>query len=405
MAVELLKEQLIERWKLAFNQVVLLDEFESKSVQIKYASTLRYELKDFDGKKIKPGGRFLSAIPSDPTENFYEYGIEERGLPCFSRSCHKWNAVYWRGFYSFKNDLAEHVEFCIDTGIPSTVERVVFEHGRKISYQSLHINGGGSGSVYYDMPVQQIIESILTDSFSLICTVKEFVYDNNDKVTKAGGLSVGPGPREYKYEDVYMYDVKGKLETITTYFETGETRLAYKAPNKQITFKELSDNLSEKMAHSIVDQMVRLQIEQPLAVLQITYRCVANYHPSLNYVTDAEKQAILQTQQSEEIFTGLFISVENFIDLTDEGFESELQQFVQLMEAGEKWMAGTRMIRKTASILTRNKLEGRIKVSDDFVAFAIDWSIKHEGFAKILKDCGVKEETIKDWKKKKWIGW
>jgi hypothetical protein len=59
------------------------------------------------------------------------------------------------------------------------------------------------------------------------------------------------------------------------------------------------------------------------------------------------------------------------------------------------------MLRKAAHLLTKNKLFGKVKVSDDFAVYAIDWSLEghsDEDFEEILKECGVEADVIEHWK-------
>ncbi len=73
------------------------------------------------------------------------------------------------------------------------------------------------------------------------------------------------------------------------------------------------------------------------------------------------------------------------------------------MEELDNWSIGEKMLCHTAAILTEGKVNNEVPVTKDFVAYAIDNSIGHENFSKLLKDCGVNKETIKEWKKKRWI--
>lgn len=71
------------------------------------------------------------------------------------------------------------------------------------------------------------------------------------------------------------------------------------------------------------------------------------------------------------------------------------------MRSEDDWGLGTKMLWKTARILTQSKLFGKVQVTEDFAAFAIDWSLEghdDEEFEEILIECGVEVEVIKLWK-------
>ena len=68
------------------------------------------------------------------------------------------------------------------------------------------------------------------------------------------------------------------------------------------------------------------------------------------------------------------------------------------------WMdLGRSMLRKAAYILTRNKLFGKLNITEDFTAYAIDWFIEGHSdahFEAILRECGVEAGVIEKWKQK-----
>lgn len=73
------------------------------------------------------------------------------------------------------------------------------------------------------------------------------------------------------------------------------------------------------------------------------------------------------------------------------------------MDKEENFDLGTSMLRKTASLLTFHKLNQKIAVTNDFVAYAIDWELEGQEFEEILKDCGQSPKIIEAWKAKEWI--
>jgi hypothetical protein len=64
---------------------------------------------------------------------------------------------------------------------------------------------------------------------------------------------------------------------------------------------------------------------------------------------------------------------------------------------------GRNMLRKTVSILIRTRLHGRLPVSDNFGALAMDNSVEgfsHENIEEILVACGNDAATLSSWKEK-----
>lgn len=158
------------------------------------------------------------------------------------------------------------------------------------------------------------------------------------------------------------------------------------------------------MAHSIIVSLLKHNIEQPICLLELNYRRADRHLPLIKTLSLSEKEEIISQSEGSEVFELLFItSSENYIDMDSHVFEQQLQQLVQLMEERENFDLGTNLLRKTASLLTLNKLGQKITVSDDFVAYAIDWEMEGQEFEEILKECGQSSKIIQEWKAKEWI--
>lgn len=204
MNLILLKEQLIERWVNAFDEISLINEFEKRAVDIKFARSSRYEVKDYCKGKIKARGKFLPGKPADAASDPFVYGVDENGLPCFSFFSHTWNKIAWKGFYSFSDEMVEYVEFCLNTKVPSCIQRIVFNKGRKALFESMIINGRASGWGLSELDNESRVQKLKTDGHTLFCTVEQYEYEN-DKIIKANCLVVAPGAGEYFYTDIYNY--------------------------------------------------------------------------------------------------------------------------------------------------------------------------------------------------------
>jgi hypothetical protein len=392
-----LKGGLIQRWKDAFDEIGLINDYEKKVVSVKYASTFRYDLRDYSSGKIKAGGKMTSERP-EAESNFHEYGFDKDGFPAINKFRHNWNKVDWAGYFKKERDLIEYIEFCLNTNIPSCVQRVVLKNGRKVTFQSLSINGRGSGT-YNALSREYLIEKIINDNFSLMYSIEEYFFDNNS-ISKANGLAYGPGVEEYEYEDIYRYHENGKLKMIKTYFADGQSRVRYYKSLDKLSLTQRMNNLSQKIAEAIINYLRGVKIDSPLFYLELSYRAVENYWPSLVLFTELDKEKSLKEGRSPLLPDWL---ARGYIYIPQTEIEEDLQEFFQIMEETENWMSGTKMLRSAAKILTTSKLNGVIATSDDFVAYSIDGSLEANELPKILLESGADKSQIKRWKKAGWL--
>jgi hypothetical protein len=160
----------------------------------------------------------------------------------------------------------------------------------------------------------------------------------------------------------------------------------------------LIEDLAQVMAASIVESLVKESIEQPIALLELNYHYADVYVPLLAWKSVREVSAQLADQSF------------SFLDFDYSGPQPETLPFERLFAQLEQMMAeksnmelGRIMLIKAAYPLTRSKLFGKIKVNDDFIAFAIDWSIEghsNEQFEEILLECGAELNVLENWKQK-----
>jgi len=158
------------------------------------------------------------------------------------------------------------------------------------------------------------------------------------------------------------------------------------------------------MADAVVEALVEKSVEQPLAVLSMGYRKVDNYVPILDARPLADREDAMQAWGEELDWELLFLSPAEDLILMERGeMEEPLQQLMQIMQSSEDYKPGTTMLRRAAFLLTTGRLNGKIAVSEDFVAYAIDWELEGHAFEQILRECGQREEVIMDWKKRGWM--
>jgi hypothetical protein len=158
------------------------------------------------------------------------------------------------------------------------------------------------------------------------------------------------------------------------------------------------------MADAIVSALLEAKVKQPLASLSLGYRSVSNYVPVLEPMTMADMEDAIQAYGEELDWEILFLPrAEGLIFVKKSEMEEQLKQLIDIMEGSQNFKIGRIMLRRAAFLLTRGKLDGKIAVSEDFVAYAIDWEGEGHDFEQILRECGQREEVIADWKKRGWI--
>jgi hypothetical protein len=249
------------------------------------------------------------------------------------------------------------------------------------------------------MSKEDIIHRIKNDGFSLLYTVTSFQYGASDKIEKAFSKHKSPGIGEFTSHDEYTYDKNGELDTIRTFFEQGSDRLTYCRIPENTDPESLMDELAANMAQAVLTALVNGEIEQPIALLELSYHYSDNYYPFLVYQS---AQEVEQTLESEDFsFTPTFYDETLSVDTSP--FERLFDQLQQMMEEKHDRTLGRTMLRKTAALLTTYQLFGEIAVTDDFAAYAIDWSIEghsDEHFQDILLECGVEPAHLEFWRQK-----
>jgi hypothetical protein len=396
--MENLLEQLIERWEQAFDELEALPYHKALVKTTQYADGWRYRLEKFELDHFPGNGSMVKDKDSIDGGMLYEYGFNAEGLPCYVTFRHDYNQVTWEGFYTYSESHVEYIEFCLNTGVPSVLTRVTYREGRKVFFQHLAINGGGSGYAYSEMNKKEIVNAIKNDGFSLISTVKRYEYGHTDRIEKAFNMHTTPGIGKFTSYDEYTYDENQNLDTIRTFFEQGTSRLTYCRIPEMMTPESLTESLAEAMARSIADILAKQDLIQPIALLELSYHYADVYIPLLVWKSARE----VEEQSAREAF--------DFINKYHDAVQVEILPFEQLFAQLEQMMdergntgMGSTMLRKAAYLLTRNKLFGKVKVSDDFAAYAIDWSIEghsHADLEEILLECGLGEDVIETWKQK-----
>lgn len=395
-------KQLMERWEKAFDEIELLSEYHRSAKTFKYATGSCFDLKNYTKENFSPENPLADTAPDDSVL-YNEYGFDASGLPCYTSFPYNGSKSKWEGYYTYNGHLVEYVEFNIQTRVPSCIERVLFEGNRKISFQRIFINTRGSAPAYIDLPKEEKISRIKNDKYSIHVQIEEYEYDN-DKIVKAECFGIAPGKGEYEFQKIFSYDKRGYLDEIRDFYPEGSSRLSYARPAENYDLQEISDRLASLIAESVVDTLVKNKVESPVAMVELGYQYVYTYLPVVISRPESLKQEVIEG--GENIWEGLFLGFDDLLHLDTIKFERLFEQFMQIIENTKDYKIGTRMLRKSASLLTKNRLMGKIPVADEFFTYVIDHSVEghsKDEFEEILKECGMEDNIIEDWNRRGWL--
>ncbi|RFM36046.1 hypothetical protein [Chitinophaga silvisoli] len=387
-------DQLIIRWEQAFEDIQKLPAFKAAIKTIKYAEGSRYNLEKFDQHSFPADG------PLSQEKQNHEYGFNDQGLPCYVAFSHEYNKLYWEGYYQYTDNLAEYIEFNTNTGTPSAITRVLFENGRKTATQRLVVNGRGTIYAHLKDDRAALIEKIKEDTHALFLTATSFEYNQDGNIIRSTSTHVTPGVGTYNSHDEYTY-LDNQLDKIRTFDAEGNSRLTFSRNSANLSPQALVEKLATAMAEQIVRTLQGSELELPLAFLELGYHYADNYLPLLGIQS---RQQVEQRLKNKELvfFTDNYL--DSLIDIAP--FEDLFAQMEQLMEEHDDMNIGRTALRKTAAILTKTKLFGKINTTADFAAYAIDWSIEghsNEDLEEILLECGVEKETLAIWKENNFL--
>jgi len=284
--------ELFQRWVRAFNEFGSLGEYRSLIKRKEYATTYRYEIKDYTPEIFPPGGELSAAVPMNTS--YRAYGFDLAGRPVHVQ------AASSEGFYSYSENLVEYIEFSKATGAPGRMEIMRLKDGKKTALLRLYISRGenylpGGGA-------QAFIQQVMIDSNDVICYIDQYIY-KEDRITGADCFALVPGIGPYTYEQEYTYDNKGQLDEINNIYNDGRRQIAYARVPRDIDVAALSDGLSRAIADATVVALLKNKVE-PLALLELSYQNVGNYLPSLEFKTAAEWNELI-TEHGDNVDFGL----------------------------------------------------------------------------------------------------
>jgi hypothetical protein len=388
-----LYNDLCERWRRAFGEIGKRASYKAAGQTIRYADNFRFPLSGFKTDEFPADGPLTIERTSSTITTYY---LDAAGRPVFVSFGNPREQLYqWQGFYFYSPDLVEYIEFNLATGNPSVLERIVYANGKKMSYQRLNLSDRGTVTV----SVNDIRDEIMARTI----TIEEYSYDG-DRIAEAACLYSGGGQALLQYKKAFNYLETGELDTIQSIYEGGRTQFIYIRPDPNFNVEHSVDELATRLAALIIDTLVGNDVQQPIALLDLSYRSISAWIPTITPTSQADKKVVLENWQGKDVFQNLFIPPnDNALDLDIAHFERAWLEFFEYVNNENRWHLGETMLRKTARLLTLGKLNGELAVADEFVAYALDGEFEINRLPEILLECGLPETTLQEWKEKKWF--
>jgi hypothetical protein len=78
-------------------------------------------------------------------------------------------------------------------------------------------------------------------------------------------------------------------------------------------------------------------------------------------------------------------------------------EFYNRIETKHNWNAGRKMLIETAKLLTTSHLKGALPVTEDFIAFPMDWELEGHTIKKVLLQCGASKINVRQWDEYGWL--
>jgi hypothetical protein len=412
-----LMDRLLARWTRAFDERDAIDQNKALAKTYLYASTRRYNLKYFENAQFSNPEDWAAEDETPGWIETFTYGFIKEDLPCYMTSRHRYNKTVTAGFYKYSDDLVERIEFDLATGIPSRLQWVECMNGKKTAFFSLEVGYGGP---YSDAVVvlskEEIVQRLKKD---LIVSITQYQYDETGKIVSTQGIDTLPSHGQYTTRDEYTYGPDDTLLAIRRFSGLGQgtDRLIYSRIPENTSAEMIIDKLAAALSVAVVDAIIEDRkkeatrsenpqcIDDPIGLVNLTYSYADSYYPQAGYQ--------LARTIKEDLVEGLFnfcSSVREAHGIDTYHIQDLFAQLEQLMEEGDDDEGdicgadlGRNMLRMTAAILVQTRLHGRLPVSEDFGALAMDTQVEgfdDENIEEILIACGNDASTLSLWKEK-----
>ncbi|MFC0516765.1 hypothetical protein ACFFGT_21335 [Mucilaginibacter angelicae] len=388
------KEELIERWVAAFDEQTGFETYAAQTVTTKYAQAFSYNLSGYKNGKIPPGSSLFDEPHADDS-SYGKYGFNRDGFLTTAEIYNK-HELSHIGFFKKTAHLIEYIEFYLPKNVPSSFQRFFFENGKKTMLQSVFSNG--RSGLYFESgtTLKEKVSVAFNGGYTAVCTIEQYEYAN-EFISRAYGLNIMPGIGQYFYENQYNYEVK-KLANIKTIYEDGRCSFSYVAPSAQslqVIIKELSELFCDVLISTLKEQ----SFDSPLFSVELSYRQCDNYVPHLVVLTARKKNEVIAAGGQNIFINGEFIYTTNIPDNLDKLYV----EFYNRIETKNNWNTGRKMLIETAKLLTASRLKGALPVTEDFIAFPMDWELEGHTIKKVLLQCGASKINVRQWEEYGWF--
>jgi hypothetical protein len=139
-----LMDRLLQRWIESIDEFETIDRNKPLVKTYRYAGAPRFDLNRFENGQFSDKKAWTAGEEAPDWRETYTYGFNEQGLPCYMTARHNYNKTDWAGFYTYSEQLVEYLEFSLATGVPSRLQRIEYQDGKRMLDFSLIVNGGGS---------------------------------------------------------------------------------------------------------------------------------------------------------------------------------------------------------------------------------------------------------------------
>lgn len=386
--LEGLRKDLWDRWRQQGDRLPIVGEAPHPSEGVLYSRGPMFDLKKYGPRKFAPGGR-TSSQPFPGVDN-HVYHLDGRGRPVHTEFTHSYNQVDWRGAYSYRDDGAEYAEWCLQTGVCSQYDRLTLQGDQAATFQRLSVNGKGSFPIWRGAS-RRVLDAIASDPTNYSIWIE--AYDHADgRIVSGVSYTEGMGRPPMRATLVYEY-ADGTLDRILHRWETGEEQTIFVA-RRAVGLKQLSADLSRRIADRIIQLVCDVQLQAPLVGLELSYVAMESFAP-----------AIIPAVESDDLSgltLGIQIDSSRWIEIGEEEFAPAITDFRQRVKSTERYDTIALMLREAARQVTERG-PAHFKAAAHFVAFAIDWEAEGDDLEAILKQCGAAPASMKAFKARGWI--
>ena len=111
-----LYNDVFQRWVQAFDEFASLDKYKGLVVSTRYATSPRYDVKDYTLQGFPAGGALSDEPPKDALF-LRTYGFDKSDRPVHVSFAHKHNDIHWVGVYDYSDSLVVYREYNLETEV------------------------------------------------------------------------------------------------------------------------------------------------------------------------------------------------------------------------------------------------------------------------------------------------